>query len=357
MKRILVLVTSLDRGGIEQMIMNYYRVMDRRKFQFDFLVNRKEKGVFEDEIVRLGGRIFRMCELYPWKFGQYKRELKEFLLAHPEYEMIHSHLEERSYLALKVAKEMGVPVRIAHAHNVYPLSLNPKTIFRQYFRYKVREVATERFSCSRHAAMWLFGEEARWTFIPNAISPERFRFNSDKREVSRKKYGISPESVVLGFVGRMTAQKNPEFAIKVFYEYKKLSPQARLFMVGKGDLTEVLREKYHEVDFISPVENIEDFYLMFDIFLLPSRYEGLGMVAIEAGASGLAVLASTEVPKEANVLNNVEFVPADDSARWARIIEEKDLTRQKVSSKSFGEYDIAVAVKKLEKIYENLAHL
>jgi glycosyltransferase involved in cell wall biosynthesis len=339
------------------MIMNYYRAMDRERFQFDFLINRREKGVFEDEILRLGGRIFRMCELYPWKFGQYKQELREFLVAHPEYKAIHSHLEERSYLALKVAREMEIPVRIAHAHNVYPLSLNPKTVFRQYFRYKVRGVATERFSCSKHAAKWLFGENAKWTFIPNAISPERFKFDEKRREILRKKYKTTPETVVLGFVGRMTEQKNPEFVIRVFQGYKKRNPNVRLFMVGKGDLSAVLQDKYHDVDFIPPVENIEDFYLIFDILLLPSRYEGLGMVAVEAGASGLPTLASTEVPKEANVLGNIEFLTTESSAEWADILGGKSLARREIRKKDFGEYDIAVAVKKLEKIYEDFARL
>ena len=355
--RILVLVTSLDWGGIEQMIMNYYRAMDRTRFQFDFLVNRQEKGAFEEEILDLGGQIFRMCELYPWKFGQYERELGEFLGAHPEYTIIHSHLEERSYLALKVAQEAGVPVRIAHAHNIYPLSWNPKTIFRQYFRFMVRGVATERFACSGHAARWLFGGGAEWTFVPNAIDPERFRFSEERRMKMRKKYGVEEGAVVLGFVGRVTAQKNPELAIRAFYEYRKLNPRARMFVVGKGDLLGNLREEYHDVDFVSPVENIEDFYLMFDIFLLPSRYEGLGMVAVEAGASGLPVLASSEVPEEANVLGNVVFLADKGPAEWVEAVKNADLSRRKVSAKDLGEYNIVVAVKRLEKIYEDFARL
>ena len=130
--RVLVLDTVMDRGGAETMTMNYLRRMDRSKVQYDFLVNRDYKAAYEDEIAELGGKVYRMCPLYPQYFDKYKRQFRGFLKVHPEYRIIHSNLEERSYFALRIAKEMGVPVRIAHAHN-RPVGFDLKSVVREYF--------------------------------------------------------------------------------------------------------------------------------------------------------------------------------------------------------------------------------
>ena len=134
--RVLVLDTVMDRGGAETMMMNYLRHFDRSKVTYDFLVNRDYRAAYEDEIEALGGRIYRMCPMYPQYFARYKREFRAFLKQHPEYRIIHSNLEERSYFPLRVAAEQGVLVRIAHAHN-RPVGFNLKSIFREYFRMRL----------------------------------------------------------------------------------------------------------------------------------------------------------------------------------------------------------------------------
>ena len=153
-ERVLVLDTVMDRGGAESITMNYLRAMDRTQVTYDFLVNREYKGAYEDEIERLGGRVYRMCPMYPQFFPRYKREFRAFLRSHPEYRIIHSNLEERSYFPLRIAYEEGVPVRIAHAHN-RPVGYDLKSLFREYFRLRLPRYVTHRFACGPEAGAWL----------------------------------------------------------------------------------------------------------------------------------------------------------------------------------------------------------
>lgn len=176
--RVLVLDTVMDRGGAETMTMNYLRRMDRSKVQYDFLVNRDYKAAYEDEIAELGGKVYRMCPLYPQYFDKYKRQFRGFLKVHPEYRIIHSNLEERSYFALRIAKEMGVPVRIAHAHN-RPVGFDLKSVVREYFRFRLPPYATHYFACGQEAGDWLFGVKNRSKVIQerNAVDTALYRYD------------------------------------------------------------------------------------------------------------------------------------------------------------------------------------
>jgi glycosyltransferase involved in cell wall biosynthesis len=378
MTRILVLVTSLDRGGIETMLMNYYRRLDKRKFQFDFLINRTKKGAYEEEIRSLGGKIYRMAPMYPWKYWQYRQELSDFLRKHPEYQIIHSHLEERSYWPLAIARRHGVPYRIAHIHNYYPLTLDPKTPWRQWFRWRLRQrgLVTARLACSKVAGKWLYGKVA-FTVVPDAVETEKFQFAATRREVIREQLEVAPDAVVIGQVGRLVEQKNPLFTLAVFGAAGKVreSEGRRLDMlvyVGKGPLERRLRQqvsqtlgKSQEVAIVSPVSNIEDYYMAFDALVMPSRYEGLGMVAVEAGLTGLPVLASEQVPEEANVAQTMKFLPLKQPWSWMMELDKLEVVdaaqRARGSAKAQklaveAGYDVAGAVKKLEEFYEGLTY-
>jgi len=358
--------------------MNYYRKLDKRKFQFDFLINRSEKGAYEDEILALGGKIYRMSAMYPWKYFDYRRELWEFLNKHPEYKIIHSHLEERSYWPLAIAKRAGVPVRIAHIHNYYPLTLDPKTPFRQWFRFGLRRrgIVTHRLACSNTAGRWLFGK-AKFEVVTDAVEIEKFAFNPAKRQEIRESLGVKNDAVVVGQVGRLVPQKNPLYSIAVFGAAGRLLEESGcrlddLIFIGKGALEKNIETeagnslgKYQSALVVSPVANIEDYYSAFDVLLMPSRYEGLGMVAIEAGLSGLPVLASEHVPLEANVVKNIKYLPLKQPWAWImeleKLIPRSDEGRIKTSEKAMfmarkADYDVKSAVKKLEKIYEDLAY-
>jgi len=366
MKRILILVTSLDRGGIETMIMNYYRVLDREKYQFDFLINRAERGAYEDEIEALGGKVFRMGRIAPWRYFGYRKELLVFLREHPEYKIIHSHLEERSWWGLSIAAKAGVSARIAHMHNVYPVTLNPKSWYRQWLRWRIRlsrQVVTGRLACSQMAGQWLYGR-AKFSVLTNAITLEKFEFNRGKRRVIREELGLDEDVVLVGQVGRLVTQKNPMLMPRVIRES---GGKYQMIYIGKGELEDQLRREIESlgvekrVKLLGTSDRVQDYYMAMDVLVVPSMFEGLGMVVVEAGATGLPVIASEHVPNEANVAGNViqrvalgEIEPWVKALRAVEMISEKErVEKSRDGRKAELErgYDVKHAVKWLEKYY------
>lgn len=322
MERVLNLITSLDRGGAETMIMNYYRHMNRSKVQFDFLVNREQIGAYEPEIHSLGGRIYRMGPMYPGQFSKYKKDFRNFLRTHSEYRIIHSHLEERSYFPLRIAKEERVPVRIAHAHNAYR-GFNAKTIFRDYFRHRLPPYPTHKFACSEEAAIWLYGENAlkrnEICIVNNAIDSSLYTFSPQKRKEMRERLKLK-SALVLGNVGRLEAQKNQSFLIDILFSIKKKHPDTRLLILGEGQLEHDLRSYADskgvtdDVIFAGSVPNVYDYLQAMDVFLFPSLFEGLGISLIEAQAMGLPSFASDTITDSANISGQVHFLPLRSGA-------------------------------------------
>ncbi len=331
--RVLVLDTVMDRGGAETMMMNYLRHFDRSKVTYDFLVNRDYRAAYEDEIEALGGRIYRMCPMYPQYFARYKREFHAFLKQHPEYRIIHSNLEERSYFPLRVAAEQGIPVRIAHAHN-RPVGFNLKSIFREYFRMRLPKYVTHMFACGTEAGDWLFGENNRGRVIQqrNAIDTSAYRYDPAIAKQVREEFGITdPNTFVLGHVGRFFPQKNHVFLIDVFVQVHKRHPNSMLWLVGGGELNDELKNqikaKVNELDLTDAVKflgvrsDVNRLMQGMDSFVLPSLYEGLPVTMIEAQSSGLPCTISDRVPKQCDVTGNVQVLGLDDApSQWAKKI-------------------------------------
>lgn len=361
-ERVLVLITSLDRGGAETMVMNYYRHFDRSKIQYDFLVNRDSEGSYEKEILALGGRIFRMTPMYPQYFSRYKDEFRHFLSKHSEYKIIHSHLEERSYFPLRIAEEFGVPVRIAHAHNVYR-QFDVKQVFREYFRYKLRNHVTHAFACSKEAGLWLFGDEIvnsdEYVHVYNAIDLSLYHFNLQSRNETRSKLGINSKSVVFGNVGRLSKQKNQKFLLDVYSDVLKEMPNSNLLIIGDGEMRADLYNYSKRIGiknniiFTGSVPDVWNYLQAMDCFVFPSRFEGLGMALVEAQVTGLPCIASEAVPREADVSDNVLFLPLTSKKElWVRrCIDLGHLSRNNEYNSKISHYDISVEAKKLQQFY------
>ncbi len=362
---VLVLDTVMDRGGAEAMIMNYMRNINRNRIKFDFLTNREYRAAYEDEIESLGGKVYHMCPMYPGKFGQYKKEVRTFLKEHPEYKIIHSNLEERSYFALKEAKKLGVPVRISHSHN-RPLGFNPKLIVRYYFRFMLKYYNTHMFSCGVEAGDWLYGKKNRDKVIimNNAINAEQYTYQPEKSAAMKKALGVENKKVI-GHVGRFFAQKNHTFLIDIFYEIYKKNPDTVLLLVGGGEqddrLKNAIRQKVENlglsdcVQFLGVREDVNEILQAFDLFLLPSLFEGLPVTMVEAQASGLPCVISDKVPIQCDITGNVKVVKLDDSPKlWAdeilsylRTFQRTD-TFQKIKEAGF---DIKENAAWLEQFY------
>ena len=365
---VLVLDTVMDRGGAEAMIMNYMRNINRDVIKFDFLTNRDYRAAYEDEIEFLGGKVYHMCPMYPGKFRQYKREVREFLKAHPEYKIIHSNLEERSYFALKEAKKLGVPVRISHSHN-RPLGFDAKLLVRYYFRFMLKFYNTHMFACGVEAGDWLYGKKNRDKVIVmnNDIDAGQYTYNSEKSIKMKKVLGVE-NKLVIGHVGRFFAQKNHPFLIDIFNEVHKKNPDAVLLLVGGGELDDSLKNQMKQkvkdlgleeaVQFLGVREDVADVMQAFDLFLLPSLFEGLPVTMVEAQASGLPCVISDKVPIQCDITGNVKVVGLDESPEtWAEQVlafvdefERKD-TYDKIQKAGF---DIKENAKWLEEFYVSI---
>lgn len=334
--RILQVVTIMNRGGLETMLMNYYRKMDRSIVQFDFMVNRMERGDYDDEIEKLGGKIYRMPAIRPGNYRKYFRLLDEFFEQYPEYKVVHSHINENSSFVLRAAKKAGVPCRIAHSH-LAGLPIDYKYPFRVYARLRLNKNANHFFACSKEAGKWLFGNEVvdnnKLIVFKNAIDCNEFRCNKTIREKVRKELKLE-NKFVIGHVGRFNTQKNHRFLIDIFQEIYKKNNNAVLLLVGEGTLMNEIKNKVKElklsdaVMFLGLRTDVSDMMQAMDLFLFPSHYEGLGVVLIEAQASGVKCFTSTGTPREADVTNLVEFLSLKMSAKtWANEILNSDITR------------------------------
>ena len=325
--RVLVLDTVMDRGGAETMMMNYLRNMDRSKVQLDFMVNRDYKADYEDEIESLGGKIYRMCSMYPQNFLKYKKQIREFLKKHPEYKIIHSNLEERSYFALKEAKKLNIPVRISHSHNA-PKGFDLKSIVRYYFRAKLKPQVTHMFTCGLEAGDWLYGKENRDKFIMqnNAIDAKKYEYNEEIEKNIRKEFDLEGKFVI-GHVGRFFPQKNHTFLIDIFNEVYKRDNDAILMLVGEGELKKEIENKVKSlgleksVIFTGVREDVNNIMQSFDLFILPSLFEGFPVTMVEAQAEGLKCIISDKVPKECDITGNVQIISLEETKeKWAEEI-------------------------------------
>lgn len=335
--RVLQVVTIMNRGGLETMLMNYYRKLDKSKIQFDFMTNRVERGHYDDEIEALGGKIYRLSPIKPGNYKKYFKELDNFFNKHKEYKVVHSHINENSGFVLKVAKKAGIECRIAHSH-LSDLKFDYKYPFRVYARKNLKGNVSDYFACSERAGQWLFGKEisslGKVTVLNNAVDTEKFKINNDIRDKVRMKLGVE-EKKVIGHVGRFNPQKNHEFLIDVFNEVYKKDKNTVLLLVGDGYLKEKIKEKVKKlnleqgVKFLGVREDIPELMQAMDLFLFPSQFEGLAVVMVEAQAAGLKVITSTGVTKESDITNNVEFIDLSKGAEyWANAVINSDFEKK-----------------------------
>lgn len=326
-------------GGLETFMMNVYRHIDRSKVQFDFLLSHDAAPlVFEHEIKQLGGRIFRV--MYPEResITKARSSLVHFYREHPEYQIVHVNANYPYAYPLKVAKQEGVPCRILHSHNAgaHTSGTTPyvKRLIRQVrarqVQSQIEKYPTDYFACSEKAAKYMFPDKP-FTWVKNGIDTNRFAFDSTVREAMRGQLGISDSTTVIGFCGNFREQKNPMKLLEIFREYRLLNPDSVLLLVGDGVLRSCMEQYIGEnnlndsVMFLGIRKDVEKLYQAMDAFVLPSRFEGLGIVYVEAQCSGLPCLATQDaVPTQAKVSDLMCFVPQESEATyWAKMLERQ----------------------------------
>mgnify|MGYP002514923770 CR=1 FL=1 len=357
MIRVLQCVNNMHRAGLETMLMNYYRNVDRTQIQFDFLTHRPERSDYDDEIESLGGRVYYAPRLYPQNYPAYFSYMKRFFREHPEYRIVHSHIDAMSFLPLLAAKQAGIPVRIAHSHNT-AIDRDFKYILKQAFRTGIPSVATHRFACGEAAGEFLFrGRDFR--VIANAVDARKFAFREEVRKEKRRELAVSDRFVV-GHVGRFCYQKNHALLLEIFGELRKLRPDALLLLVGTGELEQEVRQQAcqmgldSDVRFLGNRGDVSELYQAMDAFVLPSRYEGLPMVGVEAQFAGLPCFFSDRVTREVAFTEGCRYLPVEEPTRWA---EEIMTLCGDSRGRAFPEpcqYDIRYAYSALEALYREL---
>lgn len=345
--RILHCVAGVDRGGYEAFIMNVYRNIDTSKVQFDFLYS--FDGVYKQEIEQLGGRLYKIPFITQKGPFAYTSAVRKFFKEHKEYKIVHSHMDKFSGLIMREAKKANVPVRIAHSHNIANEGGLAFKVVKDYYGKMISPNCTDRFACSEDAGKWMF-DNAEFTVVKNGIDLSKF----DCKDTRNK------EKFVITAVGRFTQQKNHEFLIDIFNCICKKRDNAVLYLAGSGTLQNHIKEKVEKlglsqkVVFMGDCSDVPSLMHKTDVMCLPSLFEGLGIVFIEAQSCGVKCVTSTNVPQEAKVSEDLSYLSLDKSAEyWADFILSINVDKKNDNHKSVREhgYDIVDTAEKLQKFY------
>lgn len=359
--RVLQVVTHMERGGLESMLMNYYRYIDREKIQFDFLVHRQERAAYDDEIEAMGGKIYRLPRLVPWSKA-YLTTLNRFFDEHPEYRIVHVHQDCLSSVILKAAQQHNIPVRIAHSHSANQ-DKNLKYPVKLWYKRSISKYATNLFACGEDAGDWMFGGEP-FQIINNAIDVAAYTYVPTKRQEMRRQLGLENE-LTIGHVGRFNQPKNHPFLLDIFAVLLKKEPNAILLLVGGGENMPKIQAKAHtlgiaeHVRFLGVRSDVADLMQAMDVFVFPSLYEGLPVTMVEAQAAGLPCLISDKIPPECILTNGLVGVlplSAEPETWAAKILEKKNLPRiDRRSEIAAHGFDITTEAVKLQKFYLEVA--
>ena len=353
--RILNIVPNMRAAGIETFIMNIYRNIDRDKIQFDFIVHSSEKKDYDNEIEMLGGKIYRFSFKDDKNIIKYIKDLNKFFKNHKEYKIVHGHMQSMMPLYLLIAKLNKIPVRIAHSHNNgYEKSI--KGFILHVFSRLVRCFSNVNLACSKESGKYSFGRK-QFKVIYNGIDIQKFTPNLNIRNAIREELNCKDKFVV-GNIGRFEKQKNQIFLIDIFNEILKKDKNSVLLLFGEGKLEKKLKDKVKKLDiedkvmFLGIKNNIQDYINAFDAFVLPSLYEGLGIVLIENQYMGKKVYTSKSVvAEETNISNLIKYINLEESAeKWANIIynDRFNIIEEKIVNNCF---DIITVSNNLMKYY------
>ena len=358
--RVLQVMPAMDAGGMETFVMNVYRTIDREKVQFDFLYHYDKPCFFDDEIRALGGRIFKLTVRQDNNLPRYLRELRTLFAAHPEWRIIHGHYSGFGMFYNPAARCAGIPVRCGHSHNT---AYEPNLVGRldKLMSSRFNAGLTDRFACSQKAGEMLFGKSP-FTVLPNGIDTARFAARDpQRRALLRGELGVADNEILFGHVGRFSAQKNHPGLLKIFAAVRARLPKARLVLLGGGEpgYIEEIQNLARSlglgdsVIFAGVRSNMQGFYDAMDAFLLPSLFEGLPVVLVEAQTAGLPCFVADTVDKGAAFTDRVHFLPLQDEAAWANTIAGASLRRDPDARRKAVEagYDIHHSAEILQEFY------
>lgn len=361
--RVLHFNSNISRNsGVLSVIMNYYRVINREHVQFDFMYFRESENSYDEEINKMGGYLYYICN--PKSTLKFRKELKKFLGMHKgEYEIVHIHDSIFARFMYDILKKMGVKSVIIHSHATCFSDKKLSSIRNSILCHNIAKYGDSMFACSEAAGRFLFKAESFY-IMNNAISTEKYKYNCNVREEYRQKLNLLGKMVV-GHVGAFVKQKNHTFILTIFSELLKIKANSILLLAGNGPLLNEIKEKAKEmridnhIIFLGKRKDVDFLYQAMDVFILPSLFEGLPMVGVESQCSGLPILMSKEITREAGIGEFI-FMDLENSGReWAEeIIElyqknnrDNQMSINKISDAGFN---VDLEAKKLEEKYYEL---
>lgn len=360
-----------SNGGQESYIMNMYRHIDRERVQFDFFTPFMVLNpAMQEEVESLGGRMYAAGHPFVAFSTDNNRYFKEdvavFLAQHP-YKIVHIHSGSTYALMVgsKLARRYGASHVAVHSHCGGFVNLKYKVV-RVLSRHALLTYPTEYFACSHLAARWKFPtpiiKKKKYTILKNAVDTRVIKYDPAVREQYRRELGLE-NNLVVGHVGRFAVQKNHKFLVEIFAELLKTEPSARLVLVGEGVLLEETMQRIEELGIAHAVlylgirRDVAALMNAFDVFLLPSFFEGLPVVGVEAQATGLPVVTSTGVTPELPIADLATYIPLENTpAQWAeQVAAFAKLPRRNTTEeiKACG-YDVQVAAHIMQEKYEEM---
>ncbi|MFE9077412.1 glycosyltransferase family 1 protein [Bacillus mobilis] len=344
-KRVLHIVSAMDRGGAETLLMNVYRNIDREIVQFDFVSHKSEESDYDKEIIALGGKIHRISSLGQLGPLSYIKELVK-VMSDNQYVAVHAHTDYQGGIVAIAAKIAGIKIRICHSHsNNWPMGSGIKgKVLLSFLRTVITYVGTNYCACSVESARFLFQkniDNSKVKIMKNAIDINQFvNVNIQDDNTVRDEFNIPVEKKVIGHIGRFSESKNHIFILKVFNEVLKYDPNFMLVLVGDGPLKNSIELEskrlgiYEKVRFLGVRKDIPRIIRMFDVFLFPSLFEGFGIVALEAQCAGVPCVVANTITKNVDMgLGIISFVSLDENLKiWSveiqRVLEKEKLNTE-----------------------------
>ena len=317
--RILMINYKMQCAGIESFIMNIYRNIDRNKVQFDFLVHYEARQFYDDEIEALGGKIYRL-------FIKYIKDLNKFFGNHPEYKIVHGHMESFGIFYLRAAYLAGIPYRIAHSH-IAQKNKGLKGAVKNVLNKGYKKYATALFACSEEAGEFIFGKNTEFKVLKNAIDIDKFVYKEGVRKEVRNELQIQDDTFVIGHVGRFNEQKNHKFLVDIFKAIEERENNVLMLLMGDGNLKSSIEDQVHQlgldekVKFLGVRSDVDRIYQAMDVFVMPSLFEGLPVSGIEAQAAGLPCIFSDRITEKTKIIDAVSFLPLENNIEnWQNTI-------------------------------------
>lgn len=353
--RVAQVLNRMDSGGVEAVVMNYYRHIDRKQVQFDFYFAKDSVFPQREELEKMGAGIYPIPSYT--KVFSYHRVLHH-AFKRGNYQIVHAHLSTMSVFPLFAAWRAGIPVRICHNHSTAHWGEGKKTLLKYLLRPFAKIFATDYFACGEKAGRWMYGnrcfERGRVHVMPNAIDTKKFAYDEEAKRCLRAELGIPQDAFVLGHVGRFMYQKNHAFLLRVFQRLLSSRQDAWLLLIGEGERMKLIRSEVEKmgiegkVRFTGTRSDVAKLYSAMDVFCLPSFYEGLPVVALEAQANGLPCLFSDRMTKEVVLTPGARQLSIENPEPWVKAVQEA----QRQNTCALPErYDIAFEGEILKNFY------